>query len=308
MVLEEVLAPTTARKRPFLVFVLSFLFTVIAMWVSYFIFPHSASILTITFIVFATALLIHNIITLEETEEVTRPGSAGTFLERHFDLIKIYGWFFLGVTIAYSLWYVILPASNPTVCIPGTEVCMAFPTRESIFEEQDRQLDAIGRLRQNLASGKFIEMLASNEYWKTVFFLFSNNATVLLLAILFSFLYGFGVLFLISWNASIIGTVIGKTAAGVLPVYGSGLIGSTLAYLHGLWQGLGFIPHGVPEIISYFIGAIAGGIISAAVSKKQYQTKEFEIIAKDAFVLIVIAVVTLWIAAMIEAYILIGNF
>ena len=134
-------------------------------------------------------------------------------------------------------------------------------------------------------------------------FLFANNATVLLLAILFSFLFGEGALFLISWNASIIGTVMGKIASQSLaaaPIHD--ITSIIFALASGVYHGIGFIPHGIPEIAAYYIGAIAGGIISASMSKQEYRTNEFQTIAKDAAGLIVIAILLLVGAAFIESY------
>ncbi|KKW36446.1 MAG: Peptidase [Candidatus Peribacteria bacterium GW2011_GWB1_54_5] len=46
---------------------------------------------------------------VEEEEEAAHPGSAATFIERHFDIIAIYSWFLIGLIFSYSMWYVVLP-------------------------------------------------------------------------------------------------------------------------------------------------------------------------------------------------------
>ncbi|MEK6902957.1 MAG: stage II sporulation protein M, partial [archaeon] len=141
------------------------------------------------------------------------------------------------------------------------------------------------------------------DFWSVTQFLFANNATVLLLAILFSFLFGEGALFLIGWNASIIGTVMGKIAVQALanmPTHDALSILFAIGY--GVYHGIGFIPHGLPEVVAYYIGAIAGGIISASMAKQVYRTNEFQTIAKDAAGLIIIALLLLFGAALIESY------
>ncbi len=290
----------------------AFLFAIVGMWLAYFIFPNSASILTLAFIVIAAEPLIRKTLIHEEKLEVEKPGNPTTFLERHFDLIAMYSWFFLGLIIAYMSWYIILPESNPNRCIDG--FCGEFPTRDSVFSEQERQLKSIGQLRENVStSGGFIfpstgyatptSGLNKSDYWGIVNFLFANNTTVLLLAVLFSFLFGEGALFLISWNASIIGTVMGKISAQAMAATASkDIIGVAYSIGFGIYHGIGFIPHGIPEIVAYYIGAIAGGIISASMAKKVYQTNEFKIIAMDAAALIIIAIIMLWSAAMIESW------
>ncbi|MEK6970425.1 MAG: stage II sporulation protein M [archaeon] len=315
MVLETLLPSRIAREKPHYMLIMAFLFAIVGMWLAYYVFPHSASILTLAFIVIAAEPVIRRTFLAEEDEEARSPGPASTFLERHFDLIKIYSWFFLGLILAYMTWYIILPSEQPERCLIDG-VCGEFPTRESVFAEQERQLQAIGELRGDegtgnaTASGGGLTGNASNpptgergDFWSVTQFLFANNVTVLLLAILFSFLFGEGALFLISWNASIIGTVMGKISAQALaasPIHDITSIVFALGY--GVYHGIGFIPHGIPEIAAYYIGAIAGGIISASMSKQDYRRNEFKIIAKDAAGLILIAIALLIAAALIESY------
>lgn len=320
MVLETLLPSKVAREKPHYMMLVAFLFAIVGMWLAYFIFPHSASVLTLAFIVIAAEPLIRKTLMREEDEEARRPGNPGTFLERHFDLIAMYSWFFLGLVIAYMAWYIILPGMDPHRCVTDS-FCGEFPTRDSIFSEQERQLHSIGQLRETVSTTGNVTLptagltplpfsgLATNgsgppgDYWSVVNFLFANNATVLLLAILFSFLFGEGALFLISWNASIIGTVMGKISAQALAAGAShDVIGLLYALGYGIYHGIGFIPHGIPEIASYYIGAIAGGIISASMAKQVYQTDEFKTVALDAAALIVIAIILLFGAAMIESY------
>ncbi len=322
MVLENILSPTTAREKPYYMGIIAFLFTIVGLWLAYYLFPNSASILTLAFIVIAAEPIIRSTFQQTEEEEADRPGKASTFLERHFDLVKIYSWFFLGLVLAFATWYIILPETAQGNCALG-DICKQLPSRGSIYEEQEHQLRGIGELRAQLQSestpitgnatagyniGGNVESPPTSttkdrDFWSVVGFLFSNNATVLLLAILFSFLFGEGALFLISWNASIIGTVIGKISAQTLATMPTHDIFSVIYSLGmGVYQGIGFIPHGIPEIVAYYIGAIAGGIISVSMAKEVYKTNEFETIAKDAGALVITAVIVLFIAALIEGY------
>lgn len=309
MVLETLLPSKVAREKPHYMMLVAFVFAIVGMWLAYFIFPHSASILTLAFIVIAAEPLIRRTLIQEEEEEADKPGNPTTFLERHFDLIAMFSWFFVGLVLAYMSWYIILPAGDPTQCLGGN-ICGDFPTRDSVFAEQERQLSNIANLKAEAGTGNVVLSIlglavgnGTGDFWDITQFLFANNATVLLLAILFSFLFGEGALFLIGWNASIIGTVMGKIAVQALatmPVHDITSIIFAIGY--GIYHGIGFIPHGLPEIMAYYIGAIAGGIISASMAKQVYRTNEFSTIAKDAAGLIVIALLMLVGAAMIESY------
>jgi uncharacterized membrane protein SpoIIM required for sporulation len=61
--------------------------------------------------------------------------------------------------------------------------------------------------------------------------------------------------------------------------------------------------HGIPEIIAYFYGGLAGGIISVAIIKKHYKDEKFFHIIFDISELLVISIMFLLIAAFIEVYI-----
>ena len=79
----------------------------------------------------------------------------------------------------------------------------------------------------------------------------------------------------------------------------TGIYGYLTISLAGLLQ---YLTHGIPEIIAYFIGALASGIISVALVNHDTQNKNFKILLKDAGSLIMIAVALLLIAGLIEVY------
>jgi uncharacterized membrane protein SpoIIM required for sporulation len=111
-----------------------------------------------------------------------------------------------------------------------------------------------------------------------------NNFGVLFLSFLFSFLFGAGAIFILAWNASVLAAAIGMAAGGLL-----GLPFAVLA----------FFPHGSLEILAYFIGGIAGGLVSVAITRRKSESVSF--ILKDSGKLLFLAVILLDIAAAIEA-------
>jgi len=60
--------------------------------------------------------------------------------------------------------------------------------------------------------------------------------------------------------------------------------------------------HGIPEIGAYFVGALAGGIVSVAVIRKDLRGEGTWNILQDALLLIIIAIGVLFIAALMEVY------
>jgi uncharacterized membrane protein SpoIIM required for sporulation len=222
---------------------------------------------------------LHSIFVKEEKEEAKKPGASFTFLERHFDIIMVYGWFFLGLIAAYAFWYGYLPVEQ----------------RNLAFAEQEKTWNQISNLRANVTGPAETTNACKSHDMATLAIncIYSNNAMVLGWSILFSFVYGAGAIFLIAWNASVIGLVIGKELLATNAV-------------RATMRAIGLLPHGLPEIVAYFIGAIAGGIISVGITRKKHLTKEFETVLKDATVMIVTAFIVLFAAAVIEAYLILG--
>ncbi len=64
-----------------------------------------------------------------------------------------------------------------------------------------------------------------------------------------------------------------------------------------------YMIHGLPEIAAYFLAALAGGIVSVAIIKHDTKSERFWSILQDSLNLIIIAVVILFLAALIEVFI-----
>lgn len=288
MVLESLISEVQAIRKPQVMLFLGFVFSCVSMLVVYFFFRESASFLAIAFITIASAPIVHAIFIREEEREAQAPIMSETFLERNAELIKVYAFFTLGVILSYAFMYVVMPAEPVKLCVESA--CTMLPTKAELFAEQEETLAYISKIAKGTA-GKVtaeeqinIEQANTNEFFYWFGVILINNTSVLTVAVLFSFLFGAGAIFLISWNASIVGVWIGK---------------SVLASNHLKFFGL--IPHGIPEFIGYFLGAIAGGLISIALSKKRHFTHEIERIATDSFLLLVAAFISLVFGAAIEA-------
>jgi uncharacterized membrane protein SpoIIM required for sporulation len=135
--------------------------------------------------------------------------------------------------------------------------------------------------------------------------IFLNNVKVLIFCILFSFLYGSGAIFILTWNASVIGAAAGNLIrthmASAAAATGFSKAG---AYLHASSLSvLRYAIHGIPEIAAYFIAGLAGGILSVAIIRHDFGTTNFEKILLDASDLILIAIFVLFVAAILEVFV-----
>ena len=127
----------------------------------------------------------------------------------------------------------------------------------------------------------------------------------MIFSFLLAFLYGAGAVFIFTWNASIISVAIGNLIRYKLDglAVSAGLI-NLGNYFHIFSLGfLRYLTHGILEMVAYFIGGLAGGIISVAVIRRDLSSVRFNQIVQDSSILFVISLVVLLVAALIEVYI-----
>jgi uncharacterized membrane protein SpoIIM required for sporulation len=113
--------------------------------------------------------------------------------------------------------------------------------------------------------------------------------------LLASFIYGSGAVFIITWNASVWGTVFAVVAKQ------SAIVSGQNPFLYFALTLLAVFPHMVLEASAYFIAAISGGIVSKSVLREKLFSKRFTQIIEDGLMMFVIAVVILVAAVYIEA-------
>lgn len=192
---------------------------------------------------------------------------------------------FLGVFVAFTFIFFIV----------NTE------TREGIFVTQLSEIKNISATRDTITGQVSGTVVKSNSAFSSAFnLIFANNFGVVLRAGLLSLFYGAGAIYLIVWNASILATAIANdiliNLGGVVGVGGmlEG-IGNALITL------IGYVPHGLPEVLAYIIISLAGAIFARGLSKGTFFTEFRWVVLKDIIWLVIAAVVLLLIGALIEA-------
>lgn len=266
MVLESLLTSRQIEKKPIEMLIYSIIVTSVAIWTAYIIFPTSASVVFLFLTTIALIPVIYGAIKDDETKEENmndRNISLG-FFERHGTILKIYAYFFLGVIITTSFWYTVLDITQA----------------QTMFALEIETTKALGAFNSDYG---FASILA-------------NNLKVLILSFFVSFVFGTGAIFILSWNAAVVGIFIGNIGKEMITSYNSKLIALTIA----LFQGLSSIAlHGIPEIAAYCIAGIAGTILSIGLTKSH----KTDIIIKDSLKLFMIATLIIIGAAFLEVFI-----
>jgi uncharacterized membrane protein SpoIIM required for sporulation len=277
MVLESLISSFSAEKHPWEMFFIGLLYSSVAIFISLQIFENMAGLVSVFLTVMAAIPIVYSTIKLEEKKDALGYGEM-TLLKEHSKALASFMFLFLGMTIAFTLWYIFLPV-------------------DMVHNLFSVQIDTIKSINSNVTGA-----LMSNEFFVKVL---SNNLRVLVFCILFSFFYGAGAIFILTWNASVISVAMGSFFRNNISLYAGAIGMQKLAgYFHIFSISIfRYMVHGIPEILAYFIGGLAGGIISVAVIRHDLRDKSFRKIVFDSTSLVAISVVFLVIAALCEAYV-----
>lgn len=282
MVLESLINPLKAEKKPWEMFFIGFFYTSVAVFLSMWIFRDYASLVMVFLTVMACTPLMYGTIKMEEKKDL-EIDSERTLLKEHGRALKFFMFLFLGMTLAFTVWYMALPSDVSS--------SMFSIQTETISNINAKATDITGAYTHG-AMGSFTRI-------------FLNNIKVLIFCVLFAFVYGVGAIFILAWNASVIGVAIGNFVrakiaalaikAGFLKAgayMGIGVLGVMKYATHGFW-----------EVLAYFIAGLAGGIISIAVIRHDFGTNRFERILLDSSDLLIISIIILFFAALIEVFV-----
>ncbi|MBT4539708.1 stage II sporulation protein M [Candidatus Woesearchaeota archaeon] len=274
MALELIINPFVVKKKPWQMFVAGFIYALIALLLSYLVFQEIAGILMVFLIVIATLPMIYTAIKEEEALELQIKRES-KLLKEHAKVLVYLMFLFFGITTALVLAYILLPQSMTDI----------------IFSLQQ---SAIGNVNSAVQGN-----VTQFGFFSNIFF---NNLKVLFFCLVFSFVYGTGAIFILTWNASVIAVAMGGFIRSQISNAGTVIGNPSLAtYFSAATFGLfRYMTHGFFEILAYFVAGLAGGIISIALIK--HNLKERRILV-DSLNLIFISLGLLLFAAIIEVFI-----
>jgi uncharacterized membrane protein SpoIIM required for sporulation len=278
--LEMIVNPRSAKLRPWGMFFIGLIYSLVSLAMVGFIFAKDTvlsnygGILVVTFTVLFSLPFMYYLIKIEEGKDMEITDE-GKLVREHWKAISALMWLFFGFVIGFSMWYIIFPSQNVVNFNAQIEIFCSInsPNEYSTC----LQTNGLGTITGK-ASGV-----------GTMLSIFSNNIYVLIFTIMFSLAFGAGALFILVWNASVIGAAIGMFAKSDI----SNLPLAVLRYMF----------HGLPEILAYFVAALAGGIVSVAIIRRDIEGYRKWNILQDALLLIIISVAILIISAFLEVFI-----
>jgi uncharacterized membrane protein SpoIIM required for sporulation len=270
MVFESLINPIKAERKPWEMFFIGIVYSSFAMVLSLTLFPDDASLVMIFLTTLAAVPLIYGAIKIEERKDVIYHEEK-FLLKEHSKALSFFMFLFLGFVVSFLVWNMFLPDVLSSI----------------LFKTQMRDIRRVEMVSYSV-TGNVVNLFSS---FSTILL---NNLKVMVFSLLFSFFYGFGAIFILTWNASVIGAAIGnyiRSAVGI-------------SYFSAVSIGLvRYLIHGVPEILAYFCAGLAGGIISIAVVRHDFGGDKFKHILIDSLDLVIGAVILLVIAAALEVFV-----
>ena len=266
MVLEEVVNPVKVTGKPWEMFFVGGLYALVGGLLGYSVFRSHVSLVMVSFTAIASVPFFHSAIMKEEEKaNYNLP-----LIKKHGKIIQVFTYLFLGFVVTFLGMFMFFPG-NPTL------------------ELFSAQVGIINEIR-GAPTGSFTSSLGSFSL------IMANNFKVLFFCVIFSFFYGAGAIFILSWNASVMGAAIGATMREGLSNSGSyiGVVSTSI---------MRYFAHGIPEMIAFLIAGLAGGIVSVALVQGGLKGKEIADAGKDALNLFGFASLLLVLAALIEVFV-----
>lgn len=279
---EMLINPARAEKHPWEMFFIGAFYATLSLFLTKWIFSEDpvlskyTGILVVTFCVMFSIPFLYFALKHEEEKDLESTGFI-RLIEEHGKALTYLMFLFFGFIIAFSFWYIVFEDGNENFRAQIETYCLI--NKPSNFGECISEYGIS-------PTSKTTAFLTAKEKIVNIFI---NNIYVLIFTLVFSLIFGAGAIFILAWNASVISAAIGIFSKQSLLNLPLGLVR--------------YMIHGTPEIGSYFIAALAGGIISIAVIRHDVRSEKFWIILQDSLNLIIVAVIMLFIAALTEVFI-----
>jgi uncharacterized membrane protein SpoIIM required for sporulation len=279
--IESLVNPKRMEKGPWKMFFIGLLYASLSLFLTQLFFSSdpvlskfSGMIVVIFCVMFSLPFMIY-IIKKEEKQDEKIESVLGVW-KTHKGAIYALMWLFLGFIVAFSFWYLVL--NEPSLLNAQIETyCMInSPGNIEGCVSQYAQGEIISPTGHITKGGRFLSILENNIY-------------VMIFTLIFSLIFGAGAIFILAWNATVI-----ASAIGVFTSYQISKIPLGVAR---------YMIHGFPEIASYFITALAGGILGIGFIRHGITDKRFLHVLENVGILLLFAGIILVFAGLIEVYI-----
>ncbi len=275
MVLEHIFPENWLENKGRYAFILGVVYSVVGILLAKFLFRGDPALVAVGFTSLLLLPELYKLFSIEERREsLETKASIHSLWRDDINIVRVYLFLFLGILVVYSIGTILLPSF----------------TANTLFREQ---------LEVRFGQGFSGNAIFGQAFNTSLFFsLLSNNFLVLIACFIMALLTGDGAIFLITWNASVWGTIFGITAKQ------ASLFTGGSAYLTFALILLIVFPHMVLEAISYILAAISGSVISKDVILEKFLSNRFLEVFGFNLYLLLFGLLFLILGALVETFVL----
>ena len=253
-----------AIRSPWHMIVFGAVISLVSVCMAYLIFPENSGLMAVFLITLISAPFMWNLLKYEEWCEERDFTRKMSFLDK-VNPVKVL-MRSMTIFVIYAAFF-----GGMTAALAAAYMFLPASIAEQTFNDQMAQM------------GKVSDLVGRFSLDGTFYHILTNNLAVLGMSFVLALLIGVGAIFILAWNASVL------AVARLIVTEVDGLSSALLR----------FMPHGVFEIAAFFLAAIAGGVISVAVTKRQ--TPQFGPVVRDMAVILALGVALVFIGAAIES-------
>lgn len=276
--------PKKGEKHPSILFFVGLLYSSLACILVRFVFSQdvvlerSSGVLIMMFTSLFSVFFLFFALRRDEKENIADKTDGKAFRD-DWRILKMLLFLFVGFIAGFLVWQMVFPG-------------------QTTFNSQMQTYCVISKpLQYNACLDDYkIDKVLNGVEWradpKILGAIFENNLVVSAGILIFSLLFGAGVIFILAWNASIIASVMAFSAKYSFSNVPAGVLKFTL--------------HGIPEIAAYFLIAMAGGMSSFAISsyvRNKLGGEGLKRVVRRSLWIILGGIVLLGIASLIEVYV-----
>ena len=278
MVLELLLNPKKAERKPWELFFLGLVYASVSFLLSYWVFRDYISIGMVALTAICSVPIIYNLFKLEEEKDEFMPKKEYWLIKEHGKALEAFTFLFLGFVVAFFIIFTALPSV----------------TVEQVFSSQ---INTIAQVKSTSAASTGSLVDSVGEFIPILM----NNLKILIFCFILSFFFGAGAIFVLTWNASVVAVAIGIFVRNeVLSHISTSIAAYSQVISLGVFK---YMTHGIFEVAAYFVGALAGGILSIAIIRHEFGSDEFKKVMLDSLDIVALSIIVLFFAALVEVFV-----
>jgi uncharacterized membrane protein SpoIIM required for sporulation len=267
--LEQLYSPQFLKEHPAYAFLLGIAYSAVGIGASVILFPQDPALISVLIISVLFLPSLYRLALIEEREQKAKGLLKAIYNQRQF--IKVYFYAFFGMFITYAFFSTIMPNLAASILFKEQLAIIGGPSGGASFS---------GSLFQGILS---------------------NNLKILLICFVVSLVMGNGSIFLITWNASVWGTIFGNVAKSAAFAVGKN------PFIYLVLILISVLPHVILEIGSYIFATISGTEVSEGFLREKFGSNAFRNLMIINALILLTGIILLLLGAVVETYAL-SNF